>query len=75
MNWFVTVLRVVIFFLILTDLTEPSIEFCVDEVFEDLGVIDTRRIRRGNSSSLGMPKAPQDNISRSLKHLSLGMPR
>ena len=34
-----------------------------------------RRIKRGKSSSLGMPKAPQVNISRILKHLSLGMPR
>ena len=32
-------------------------------------------LRRHKSSSLGMPKASQDNISRSLKHLSLGMPR
>ena len=32
-------------------------------------------LRRHKISSLGMPKAPQDNISRSLKHLSLGMPR
>ena len=32
-------------------------------------------LRRQKSSSLGMPEAPQDNISRSLKHLSLGMPR
>ena len=31
-------------------------------------------LRRHKSSSLGMSKAPQDNISRSLKHLSLGMP-
>ena len=31
-------------------------------------------LRRHKSSSLGMPKASQDNISRSLKHLSLGMP-
>ena len=34
MNWFATVLRVVIFFIILIDLTEFSVEFCVDEVFE-----------------------------------------
>ena len=34
-----------------------------------------RRIKRVKSSSLGMPKAPQVNISRILKHLSLGMPR
>ena len=32
-------------------------------------------LRIHKSSSLGMPKAPQDNISRSLKRLSLGMPR
>ena len=32
-------------------------------------------LRRHKSSSLGIHKAPQDNVSRSLKHLSLGMPR
>ena len=34
MNWFATVLRVVIFFIILTDLAELSVEFCVIEVFK-----------------------------------------
>ena len=43
MNWFATVLRVVICFIILTDLTEFSVEFCVDEVFEDRGGLDMRR--------------------------------
>ena len=62
MNWFETVLRVVIFFIILTGLTELSIEFCVDEVFEDRGGLDMRRRRRDRSSSLGMTKAPQVNI-------------
>ena len=62
MNWSETVLRVVICFIILTDLTEHSVEFCVDEVFEDQGCLDVRRSRRGKSSSLGMPKAPQVNI-------------
>ena len=62
MSWFETVLRVVICFIILTDLTELSVEFCVDEVFEDRGGLDVRRRRRGKSSSLGMPKAPQVNI-------------
>ena len=62
MNCFVTVLRVVICFIILMDLTEFSVEFCVDEVFEDRGGIDVRRRRRGNSSSLAMPKAPQVSI-------------
>ena len=61
-NWFATVLRVLICFIILTDLTEFSVEFCVDEVFEDRGGLDVRRRRRGNSSSLGMPKEPQVNI-------------
>ena len=75
MNWFATVLRVVICFIILTDLIKLSVEFCVDEVFEDRGVINMRRVKRGKSSSLGMPKAPQVNISSILKHLSLGMPR
>ena len=62
MNWFATVLRVVICFIILTDLTEFSVEFCVDEVFEDRGCLDVRRRRRGKSSSLGIPKAHQVNI-------------
>ena len=61
MNWFATVLRVVICFIILTDLTELSVEFCVDEVIKDRGGLDVRR-RRGKSSILGMPKAPQVNI-------------
>ena len=49
-------------FIILTDLTEFSVEFCVDEVFEDRGGLDVRRKRIGKSSSLGMPKAPKVNI-------------
>ena len=68
-------LKVVIFFIILTDLTKFLLKFCVDEVFEDRGAINVRRIKRGKSSSLGMPKAPQVNTSMILKHLSLGMPR
>ena len=35
MNWFATVLRVVICFIILKDLTELSVEFRVDEVIKD----------------------------------------
>ena len=62
MNWFATVLRVVICFIILTDLTELSVEFRVDEVIKDRGGLNMRRRRRGKSSSLGMPKAPQVNI-------------
>ena len=62
MNWFPTVLRVVICFIILMDLTKLPVEFCVDEVFEDRGGIDMRKRRRGKSSNLGMPKEPQLNI-------------
>ena len=61
-------------FIILTDLTKFLLKFCVDEVFEERGVTGVRRIKRGKSSSLGMPKAPQVNIIRILKHLNLGMP-
>ena len=49
MNWFATVLRVVICFIILTDLTEFSVKFCVDEVFKDRGCLDVRRTRRDKS--------------------------
>ena len=62
MNWFAIVLRVVICFIILTDLTELSVEFCVDEVFKDRGGLNMRRNRRYKRSSLGMPNAPQVNI-------------
>ena len=62
MNWSATVLRVVICFIILTDLTELSIEFCVDEVFEDRGGLKMRRRRRGKSLRLWIPNAPQVNI-------------
>ena len=62
MNWFAIVPRVVICFIILTDLTELFVEFCVDEVKKDQGGLVMRRRRRGKSSSLGMPKAPQVNI-------------
>ena len=55
MNWFATVLRVVICFIILTDLTELSVEFCVDEVFEDRGCLDVRRRMRGRAQSWGCP--------------------
>ena len=45
MNWFATVLRVVICFIILTDLIELSVEFCVDKVIKDRGGLDMRRRR------------------------------
>ena len=62
MNWFATVLRVVICFIILTDLTEFLLKFCVDEVFDDREGLDMRKRKRGKRSSLGIPKAPHVNI-------------
>ena len=62
MNWFATVLRVVIYFIILMDLTELSVVFCVNEVIKDRGGFDMRKRKRGKSSSLGMPNATQVNI-------------
>mgnify|MGYP005814917191 CR=1 FL=1 len=62
MNWFGIVLRVVICFIILTNLTEFFVEFYVDEVIKDRGGLDMRRRRRVKSSSLGMTKVPQVNI-------------
>ena len=65
-------LNVVVFFITLTDLTKFLLKFCVDEVFEDRGAINMRRIKRGNSSILGMPKAPQVNISKDAQASKLG---
>ena len=59
-------------FIILTDLTKFLLKFCVDEVFEDRGAIYMRRIKRGSSSSLAMPKAPQVNISKDTQASKLG---
>ena len=66
-------LKVVVFFI--TDLTKFLLKFCVDEVFEDRGAINMRRIKRGKISSLGMPKAPQVSISKDTQASKLGMPR
>ena len=41
---------------------KSSVKFYLDEVFEDRGGIDMRRMRRGKSSSLAMPEASQVNI-------------
>ena len=65
-------LKVVICFIILTDLTKFLLKFCVDEVFEDREAINMRRIKRGKSSRLGIPKAPQVNISKDTQASKLG---
>ena len=61
-----------IYFIILTDLTKFLLKFCVDEVFKDRGTINMIRIKTGKSSSLGMPKAPQVNISKDTQASKLG---
>ena len=65
-------LKVVVCFITLTDLTKFLLKFCVDEVFEERGVTDVRRIKRGKSSSLGIPKATQVNISKVTQASKLG---
>ena len=44
----------------------------MNEVFEERGVTDVRRIKRDKSSRLGMPKAPQVNISNDTQASKLG---
>ena len=71
-NWFAIALRVVICFIILTDLTELSVEFCVDEVFIDPeGLEEEERQELKLGDSQGNPS----KYSRRLKRLSLGMPQ
>ena len=48
------------------------VKFCADEVSEGRGAINMRRIKRGKSSSLGMPKTPQVNISKDTQASKLG---
>ena len=56
-------LKVVVYFLILTELMRFSVEVLCCEVFKFLGkdLMDFG-IRSGKSLSLGMPKAPQGKI-------------
>ena len=51
------------------DLTKFLLTFCVDEVFEDRGAINMIIIKRGKSSSLGMPRSPQVNISKDTQQI------
>ena len=44
----------------------------MDEVFEDRGAINMRRINKGKSSSMGMPKAPQVNVSKDTQASKFG---
>ena len=56
-------LKVVVYFLILTELMRFSVEVLCCEVFKFLGkdLMDFG-IRSGKSLSLGIPKSPQGNI-------------
>ena len=74
MNWFATVLRVVICFIILTDLTEFSVE-----VLCGWSVRWSRRSRYEKKEerqelNLGDARGTPSKYSRRLKRLSLGMP-
>ena len=75
MNWFSTILRVVIFFIILMDLTEFSVE-----VLCGWSVRWSRRSRcekkeERQELKLGDAWGTPSKYSRRLKRLSLGMPR
>ena len=68
-------IKVVIYFLILTELTSFLLSFVLWS-FQVLGKdLMDYGIRSGKSLSLGMPKAPQGNIQGRPKLLSLGMPQ
>ena len=68
MNWFATVLIVVICFIILTDLTEFSVEVLCDWSFQVLGEITMDEgIRSGKSVILEIPEAPQGKDSQATK--------
>ena len=73
-NRFHTVLIVVVWFLILTDLVKVLFEFCAIEVFKFGYLTMDEGIRISKRLIVGMPEAPQDNIKGSSKQLSLGMP-
>ena len=59
MNWFATVLRVVICFIILTDLTKLFVEFCVDEVIKDRGGLDVGEGGEARAQYWGCPRHPK----------------
>ena len=69
-------LKVVVYFLILTELMRFSVEALCCEVFKFLGkdLMDFE-IRSGKSLSLGMPKEPQGKIQGQPKASAWGCPR
>ena len=74
MNWFATVLRVVICFIILTDLTEFSVEvLCGLSVWWLRGFRCEKKEER-KELKLGDARGTPSKYSRRLKRLSLGCP-
>ena len=72
MNWFATVLRVVIYFIILTDLTEFSVEvLCGWSVWSRRSRYKEKEERQ--ELKLGDAQGNPSKYSRRLKRLSLGM--
>ena len=62
MNWFATVPKGSDLLYYTNGSHKVFVKFFVDEVFDDREGLDVIRRKRGKSSSLGMPKAPQVNI-------------
>jgi len=74
MNWFATVPRVVICFIILTDLTEFSVEvLCGWSVWSRRSRYEEKEKRQ--ELKLGDAQGTPSKYSRRLKRLNLGMPR
>ena len=72
MNWFATVLRVVICFIILMDLTEFSVEvLCGWNVWSRRSRYEEKEERQ--ELKLGDARGTPSKYSRRLKHLNLGM--
>ena len=75
MNWFSTVLRVVIFFIILTDLTEFSVEVLCGWSLRWSRRSRCEKKEERQELKLGDSQGTPSKYSRRLKCLSLGMPR
>ena len=74
MNWFATVPRVVVCFVILTDFTEFSVEvLCGWSVWSRRSRYEEKEERQ--ELKLGDAQGTPSKYSRRLKHLSLGMPQ
>ena len=75
MNWFSTVLRVVICFFILTDLTEFSVKVLCGWSVRRSRSYQYEKKEERQELKLGDDRGTPSKYSRRLKHLSLVMPR